>query len=339
MTSHKWRAVLVDYDEDIFSPPGFESDLLAKEGIEWVVGQRRDPASAAEFARGADVVLVQSVRPLLTEQVIAGLDRCRCIVRLGIGYDSVAVSAATDRGILVCNVPGYCVEDVADHALALLMSSVRHIARQTQWIIDDRWDRTGARPARRMRGRTLGLIAFGQIARGVAERVRGLGLTVLAFDPYVDAATMDKYGVTKVELEELLTKSDFISVHSPLTADTYHMLSTREFDSMKEGVFIVNTSRGPLIDEAALVRALQSGKVWGVGLDVMEQEPLPPDSPLRELDNVTITPHVGANSEESVAELYRIGCEITIVVCHGRWPAGVVNPEVASNTAFSFQRE
>jgi D-3-phosphoglycerate dehydrogenase len=259
-------------------------------------------------------------------------------VRLGIGYDSVDVEAATEQGILVCNVPTYCIEDVADHALTLLLSSVRHIARQDRWIRAGRWDRTGARPARRLPGLTLGLIAFGRISRALARRVSGFDMSLLVYDPYCPAETAAEYGGKKVELAELLQQADLISVHCPLTDETHHLLSLREFNLMKEGVFLVNTSRGPVIDEAALIEALRAGKVGGAGLDVFEQEPIPLASPLREFDNVTFTPHVGANSEESVADLYRLGCRIVIDVCHGRWPEAVVNPAVKNKTSYPYQK-
>ena len=331
--------MLVDYDEDLFAPPSWVGEELARHGIEWAMGQYRSPEVALEAARASHVVMIQSVRPLLTQDVIEHLEQCRCIVRLGTGYDNVDVTAATDGDILVCNTPTYCVDDVADHALALLMDGVRHIARQDRWIRAGRWDRTGARPARRVKGCTMGFVAFGQIARALAERVSGFGMTLLAYDPYLDAETTGHYGAQKVELEELLQRSDFISVHCPLTDETYHLLSSSEFDLMKEGVFIVNTSRGPVIDETALVAALQAGKVWGAGLDVFEHEPLPLDSPLREFDNVTFTPHVGANSLESVDDVYRIGCQIAIDVCHGRWPQWVVNPEVESETSYTYRQD
>ena len=338
MNFSAFTAVLVDYDEDLFAPQGWEGELLAGHGITWIAGQHRTPEAALEAARGGDVVMIQSLRPLLARPVIEQLTRCRCIVRLGIGYDNVDVAAATERGILVCNIPTYCVDDVAEHALALLLESTRHLAQQDRDIRGGRWDRTGARPARRMRGSTLGFVAFGRIARALAERVRGFGMTLLAYDPYVDAGTIAQHGAHKVELDELLRRADFISIHSPLTDATYHLLGRREFDLMREGVFIVNTSRGPIVDEGALVQALRAGKVWGAGLDVMEHEPLPLDSPLRVFDNVTFTPHVGANSEESVADLYRTACQIAIDVAEGVWPAGVVNPEVANRTRYPYRR-
>jgi len=334
-----FKVTLVDYDEDLFAPPNWVGEDLARHGIEWVMGQYRSPEAALEAARASDVVMIQSVRNLLNRTVIQQLERLRCIVRLGTGYDNVDVAAATAQGILVCNTPTYCIDDVADHALALLMDGVRHIARQDRWIRAGRWDRTGARPARRMKGCIMGFVAFGQIARALAERVRGFGVTLLAYDPYLDAETIGQHGAHKVELEELLQRSDFISVHCPLTNETYHLLSSSEFDLMKEGVFIVNTSRGPVIDETALVAALRAGNVWGAGLDVFEHEPLPLDSPLREFDNVSFTPHVGANSLESVADVYRIGGQIAIDVCHGRWLQWVVNPEVESETSVTYRRD
>jgi D-3-phosphoglycerate dehydrogenase len=339
MAGFSHRVVLVDYDEDLFEPVGFEGDMLARAGIEWVVGQHRTPETAGATAQGADVVMVQSVRPLLNRAVIGQLPKCRCIVRLGIGYDSVDVAAATEQGILVCNVPTYCVDDVADHALALLMDGVRHVARQDRWIRAGKWDRTGAKPARRLRGCTMGFVAFGRTARALAERVSGFRMTLLAFDPYIDGETAARYGVQKVELDELLRRADCISVHAPLSDSTRHLLSDREFGLMKNGVFIVNTSRGPVVDETALVRALRSGKIWGAGLDVFEKEPPPLDSPLRQFEQVTFTPHVSANSEDSRADLYRIGCEIAIEVCAGRWPPAVVNPDVAGKTRHAYERD
>jgi phosphoglycerate dehydrogenase-like enzyme len=160
----------------------------------------------------------------------------------------------------------------------------------------------------------------------------------LAYDPHLDADAIARHGAKKVELDELLSRADLLSIHCPLTDETHHLLSTKEFGLMKDGVFLVNTSRGPVIDEAALVGALRSGKVWAAGLDVFEQEPLPLDSPLRAFDNVIFTPHVGANSEESVADLYRTGVRVTIDVCSGQWPRGVINPAVEDKTAYNYRR-
>ena len=334
----RFTAVLIDYDDDLFEPPDWIAGDLELAGIRWTAGQYREPGAVLDAARQGDVVIIQSVRPLLTPAIIRQIPRCRCIVRLGIGYDSVDVAAATQEGILVCNAATYCVDDVADHAVALLVGSVRHLSRQDRWIRAGKWDRTGARPARRLGGRTLGLVGFGRIARAMAQRVSGFGLTLLAYDPFVEAEFMAGFGVQKTDLDGLLTRSDFISIHCPLTDDTHHLLDSRAFGLMKDGVFVVNTSRGPIIEEAALVEALRVGKVWGGGLDVFEQEPLPLDSALREFDNLIFTPHVGANSEESRSDLYRAGYQIAVDVQQGRWPQGIVNPEVKGNTRYPFEQ-
>ena len=333
-----FTVVLIDYDDDLFEPPDWLASDLELAGIRWVAGQYREPAQTLAAAREGDVVIVQSLRPLLTRAAIQQLPRCRCIVRLGIGYDSVDVDTATQEGILVCNAPTYCVDDVADHAVALLLGTVRHLSRQDRWIRAGKWDRTGARPARRLRGCTLGLVGFGRIARTVARRVSGFDLTLLAHDPFVDAESMADLGVQKADLDELLARSDFVSIHCPLTDGTHHLLDSRAFGLMKDGVFVVNTSRGPIIEEAALAEALRAGKVWGAGLDVFEQEPLPADSPLREFDNAIFTPHVGANSEESRHDLYRAGYQIAVDLQQGRWPKGVVNPEVRTSARFPYQQ-
>ncbi len=338
MTQPSFNAVLIDYDEDLFAPQGWEGSELAGHGISWQVGQHRAPGAAVEAARSGDVILLQSLRPLLPREVMLQLPQCRCIVRLGIGYDNVDVATATEQGILVCNTPTYCIDDVADHTLALLLAGARHLARQDRAIRAGHWERTLARPARRLKGSTLGLIGFGRIARAVAERARGFEMALLASDPYVDADTVTRFGARKVELDELLRGADFISVHSPLTPETYHLLGWREFELMRDGVMLINTSRGPLIDEQALIEALRSGKVLGAGLDVMEHEPLPLGSPLRAFDTVTFTPHVGANSEQSVTDLYRTACRIVIDVAAGLWPDGVVNPEVQGHTTHTYRR-
>lgn len=330
-----FRAVLVDYDEP---PPNWMEGELASHDIEWIAGQHRTPKAALNVAHTADVVMVQSVRPLLNQAVIQGLERCRGIVRLGTGYDSVDLATATKRGILVCNVPAYCTDDVADHALALLMDLAKHVTWHHCLIRSGDWIGTQLPTRYRIRGRTLGLIGFGRIGRALAERVSGFGMTLLAHDPYLDAETIARYGVKKVPLDELLVRADFISLHPPLTDETYHMLSTNEFNSMKEGVYIVNTSRGPVIDEAALVKAFRAGKVAGVGLDVFEDEPLPLDSPLREFDTVILTPHIAFSSAQSRIDLYRDACKLAIDIIQGTWPETVVNPEVEGKTAYPFQR-
>jgi D-3-phosphoglycerate dehydrogenase len=329
------RAVLVDYDEP---PPDWVEGELADHGIEWVARQQRTSEAALELSRNADVVTIQSARPLLNRAVIEGLERCRGIVRLGTGYDSVDLATATRRGIPVCNVPAYCTDDVADHALALLVDLAKHVTWHHCLIRSGDWAGTGFPTRYRIKGRTLGIIGFGRIGRALAERVSGFGMILFAYDPYVDAETIARYGAKKVSLEDLLRCADFLSLHPPLTDETYHMLSTGQFDSIKEGVSIVNTSRGLIIDEVALVEALRAGKVAGVGMDVFEEEPLSLDSPLREFDNVIFTPHIGFSSAESRIDLYRDACELAVDIVQSIWPETVVNPEVEGKTVYPFRR-
>lgn len=324
--SKRYRVSLVDYDEDLFAPQGWEGDFLGASGADWVVGQHRTPETAMAAAKGADVVLVQSVRKLLTKEVIEQLEGCRGIIRVGIGFDSVDEAACNEHGISLCNVPEYCVQEVAEHALALLLAAARNLVRQDDWLRAGKWDRTGAKPGRRLAGQTLGLVGFGRVARSLAEKTRGMEWKLLTYDPYISDEMAQRYGAEKVSMEELMSRSDLISVQSPLNAETFHLVGEREFAVVKPGAIIVNTSRGPVVDEAALVAALRSGRVWAAGLDVFEQEPLTADNPLLSMDNVVLTPHVAGYSEEAVGDLYRSACRTAISLISGVWPSTGVNP-------------
>jgi len=322
------KVVLIDYDEKLFSPMGFEAEVLTQAGASWETYQLRSPEAVLDVARDAGVVVVQTVRVLLTREIIAQLPRCRCMIRAGAGYDSIDYKAATEHGIMVCNTPTYCTDDVADHAMALLLSSLRHVARLDAAMRKGHFARELAVPTRRLKGSTLGIIGLGRIGGTLARRVRGWEVTVLAYDPYVTQERGDEVGARLVGLNELLERSEFISVHCPLTEETYHMLSWEQFAHVKPGLVLVNTARGPIVHEEALVKALQEGRVWAAGLDVTEREPLAPDSPLLRMDNVTLTPHISANSPEARHDLYRLICEISGDVVQGRIPRFVVNPEV-----------
>jgi len=322
------KVALIDYDEALFAPLGDETERLAAVGARWETYQCHTTEQALEAPRAAVVVVIQTVRPLLTRAVIAQLPAARCLVRAGAGYDSIDYKAATEYGKMVCNTPTYCTEDVADHAVTLMLASVRHVARLDAALRRGEYPRALARPTHRVHGTTLGIIGLGRIGGAVAQRVRGWEMRVLACDPYIDQAQADRFGATLVSLDELLTQSDFVSVHCPLTDETFHLLGKEQFARIKPGLVLVNTARGPIIDEAALAEALQDGRVLSAGLDVTEQEPLASDSPLLRLSNVILTPHISANSEEARADLYRLICEIAGDVVQGRVPQFVVNPEV-----------
>ena len=326
------RVTLVDYDDDLFdiTPSTRQQmhDALARVGATLEIDQRRTSEAVLHMAADADLVMVQSVRPLLDAEMIPKLARCRGMIRLGLGYDSIDVAAATAAGIPVSNVVDWCTDEVAELAVAHLMAGARRLLPLYGRLRQGAWEREAAVPTYRVSGKTAGVVGLGRTGRATAGRLRGLGLTVIACDPWLDAEAVAHCGAEKVSLDELLARADFCTLHVPLTSETHHLLDAEAFARMKDGVFVINTSRGAVIDEAALVEALRSGKVRGAGLDVMEQEPLPLDSPLREMDNVTLTPHVASYSVESVATLYRYGAEIAARLVTGEWVDTIVNPEV-----------
>lgn len=319
------RVVLLEYDPELFSPLGNESSLLAKVGAVWESHQVTEPDRAVEVAREAEIVVIQSVRPLLDSKVIAQLERCRCIVRMGAGYDSVDCDAATAKGILVCNVPAYCTAEVADHALALLLACLRVIPRGEQAVRGKPHPRLALGAKRRLEGTTVGIIGLGRIGSTVARRLAGWEPRLLAYDPYITSQRAQQFGAELVDWATLLAESDIVTVHCPLTSETHHMLDAESLGRLRPGAILINTARGPIVDETALVDALTSGQLWAAGLDVTEREPLPSDSPMLALDNVILTPHVAAYSPQAREDLYRMTCEIAIQVLRGQTPESAVN--------------
>jgi len=279
-----------------------ERSVLQSVGAELAVHDLKTENQAVQVARDADAVLV-NLFPINAE-VIASMNRCQIISRYGVGYDNVDVDAATRKGIWVARVPDYAIEDVSDHALAMLMACVRKIPYKDRKIRTGRWNLDIDQPMHRVRDRVLGLIGFGAIARALRRKVSGLGLArILGYDPYVDEATWNEHQVESVSLEELLRKSDYISIHAPLTDDTVNMIRAEQIEMMKEGVILINTARGGLLDEQEVARALSDGQIGYAGLDVFQEEPIPNNSLLRTLDNVVLSDHAAWNSEEAVVEL------------------------------------
>lgn len=309
-----------------------EQQVLKAVGAEIEVLRSREEAVINEAAPRADALVV-NLHPV-PQALIERLERCRVISRYGVGYDNVDVEAATTRGIWVARVPDYCLEDVSDQALALLLGCVRKIAYKDRRVREGGWNLTGEQPCFRVAGKTLGLVGFGAIARSLHRKVSGLGLArVLAYDPYVDPEGIVKAGAVPVGLEELLEQSDYISVHAPLTEQTRGLIGAPQLARMKRGCLLVNTSRGPLIDERALAEALRQERIAGAGLDVFESEPLPDDSPLRRLENVTLSDHAGWYSEESVAELKTKAARNVAAVLTGNRPVYPVNEPKARRRA------
>lgn len=305
-----------------------ERRILGAVGAAVVAVEPATPAELAEAVRDADALLSSGVR--VTEEVIAAMPRCRGIVTATVGFDAIDLQAATARGIPVANVPDFCTREVANHTLGLLLACARKIVLLHNAVQAGRWDRALFHPMASIHGETLGLISFGRIARQVALRARAFELRLLAYDPFVDAATAADHGVELVALNDLLRRSDYVSVHAPHNAETDHLLGDREFALMKPTALIFNTGRGPVIDEAALIRALQGGQIAGAGLDVFEQEPIAPDNPLLGMENVVITPHSAGYSEGAIRTGRRLAAEELARILGGEWPRNLVNLDLRS---------
>lgn len=317
----KYKVVVTD---DRYESYKKENEVLKELGIEVEIHNLAGPEDAKEILKDADAVL-NNLFPL-TKEIISKLDKCKVINRYGVGYDNVDVEAATEKGIWVSRVPDYSLEDVSDHALALLLGSVRKIAYKDRLIRQGKWNLHKDWPSFRIAGKTLGLIGFGAISRTLFRKVSGFGLKkVLIYDPFVDADEIRKVGGVPSNLDELLKGSDYISIHAPLTKETEGMIGKNEFKKMKNNCLVINTSRGPLIDEDALYNALIENQIAGAGIDVYTLEPLQESSPLRSLDNIILTDHAGWYSEESIVELKTKAARNILEVLKGGKPVYPVN--------------
>ena len=252
-------------------------------------------------AKDADAVLVTYAK--LTRDVLMQLTRCRAIGRFGLGVDNIDLPTAKEKGIAVNYVPDYCIREVSDHAMALLLALIRKIPLSNKLVQSGRWEMPAVVPIRRIEGTVLGLIGFGHIPRLVAPKAQAFGMRVISYDPFAKPDVFKAAGVEGVDLDTLLKTSDYVSVHAPLLLATRGMLNAAAFSKMKKGAYVVNTARGPLIDEPDLIAALDSGQVGGAGLDVVAAEPLAKDSPLLGRDNVIISPHTAFYSIEALNEL------------------------------------
>jgi D-3-phosphoglycerate dehydrogenase len=311
--------------DDRFGWNDEEEKALAGLDAELVVASWRNEDELIEACAGADAILVNQAR--LTGRVIRSLKKCRVISRYGIGYDNVDIEAAEEKGIWVTNVRNYCTEEVAEHALGMLLSCVRRIPVKDHAVRKGRWNIKA--PIRRMSGRTLGIMGFGATGRAFWEKVQGFGFSRILVDDHhggeLIAAVAGGGAASFACFDELIRESDFISLHIPLWEETRHIINRESIGRMKDGVILINTSRGAVIDEAALVEALVSGKISAAGLDVFEREPLPETSPLLGLENVILTDHSAYYSEEAVSVLKTMTAMNAREVLEGRPPSSPVN--------------
>ncbi len=318
-----WKILITDYAWPSIEP---ERQVLAEIGAELVAAETGEEAELLTFAPMVDGILTcwKQVR----ESVIAAAEKCQIIGRCGIGLDNIDVEAATERGIVVTNVPAYCIDEVSDHAMGLLLACARKIPRYNQAIKSGTWEQNIGPTMRRIRGKTLGVVGFGRIARSIVPKAQAFGLTINVASPRTDPELIQQHGAQKVSFPELLETSDFITIHAPFTPETECMFSDAEFRAMKPTAYLINTARGGIVDTAALTAALRNAEIAGAGLDVLAVEPPEQNEELFTLDNAVVTPHAAFISEESILDLQVAAATCIVEVLTGKLPESVVNPQV-----------
>ena len=292
-----------------------------------VSAEGQDDKAFAEEARDADAVVL--IARKMSRDIIAGMEKCSLIMTLSVGYDCIDVKAAAEKGIPVCNSPAYCSDDVANHAMMLILS----LSRKLHLLLDETkgggWDYKVSKPIYNYTGKTLGIVGLGKIGRKMVPKAKGFGMNIAACDPYIADDIFELLGVErKYELADLLTEADYVSIHAPLTGETKGMIDGKALSLMKRDAVIINTARGEIIDEKALAEALNTGRLGGAGVDVLVKEPPAAGHPLLTCKNAVVTPHVAWYSEESFERNVVLGMDELIRVLQGRRPRYIVNPEI-----------
>lgn len=316
----KYKVVISDhYYENLAQ----EEELMQKLDAQLLAYHYQTAGDVLEAARDCDVLICEWAP--ITRQVIEGLTRCRGIVRYAIGVDNIDVAAATERGIPVCNVPDYCLDEVSNQTIALLLDCARKLTFSANMLKQGVSSYTALKPLHRLAGQTLGLMGFGHIPQLVARKLAGFGLRLITYDPYLPEEAVRRLGVTPVSFDELLGQSDYLSLHCPLTGETRHLFNEGTLRRMKKTSVLLNTARGAIVDTNDLVRALQEGTIAMAGLDVTEEEPLPADALLLKLPNAVVTPHLAWYSEEAIRSLQLGVAQETARLLQGEPPLHVVN--------------
>ena len=336
--SHLKNYRVVRLNAKLFPTTEYEAAVLRKYGLCPTQVEANTPDEIIPHVADCDALFAVSVS--LPAEVVESLAKCRVISRLGTGTDKIDVEAATRKGILVTNVPYFCVEEQADHTMALLLALARQLPAMSEALVEGAWRRARevGSTNQRLAACVLGLIGFGNSARAVTRRARGFGMRIMATRRNMSAPTReaDELGVQMVDLDTLLAGSDYVSLHLPLAADTHHLLDDAALRKMKPGAFLINTSRGAIVDEFALAAALREGRLAGAGIDTFEHiDPFtevetPPVHPFLELDNVILTPHVAAMSVQAKQDVAKGGVENVVTVLSDHWPdpENIVNPDV-----------
>ena len=316
----RYRVLVTDHG---FENVERERGILLGADAETVVASCRTEEDVIEAARGSDALLVQWAP--ITAQVIETLDQCKVIVRYGIGVDNVDLAAAAGRGIPVCNVPDYCIDEVADHTIALTLALARQLPQVDSRVRAGVWRIVPDNRMPALRDLTFGTLGFGRVARAVLDRARPFGFRLVAADPYVPAPQSTATPVDLVTIDDLVKSCDIVSLHAPLTSATRLIFNDDRIATMKQGAILVNTGRGGLVDLGALARCLSSGHLGGAGLDVYEEEPLPLDHPIRQSPNTILTSHIAWFSESSVPRLQQMAAEEVARALRGQPLSNPVN--------------
>jgi D-3-phosphoglycerate dehydrogenase / 2-oxoglutarate reductase len=318
------RRPLIAVTDSVF--PSLDPAVAALKHIDPEIRMAKSPSASdiLDVAREADGVFVTYAK--LPGELLRQFERCKVIGRFGLGVDNIDLKTAAELGIVVTYVPDYCLQEVSDHAMALLLALARKIPFSNALVQAGRWEMPAVVPMRRLEGRTLGLVGFGNIPRRVAPKAMAFGLRVVAYDPYAPADAARAAGIQVVEFEQLLAISDYVSLHAPLTPQTRGLFNADVFSKMKNGAYLINTARGPLIDEPALIAALDSGHLEGAALDVVATEPLSKDSRLLGRANVILTPHTAFYSVEALEELQTKCASDVARVLGGEKPVYPIRP-------------
>ena len=320
----KYRVLVTDYVWPSTQP---EREVLSSIGADII--EAPDPSEDTLVDLAADADAIMTCFAQVTDRVVRAARKCLVISRYGVGVDNIAVDTATAEGIPVTYVPDYCVDEVSDHVMALLLTWNRQIGFYDRTAKQGKWE--GVRspvPLVRLRGSTVGVVGLGRIGRAVSAKAKAFGMNVLAHDPYLAQADAVSLDIRLVELETLLAESDYVTIHTPLNPQTQGLIGARELAQMKPTAFLINCARGPIIDETALYAALSERRIAGAGLDVMEQAAPSASNPIFSLDNVVVTPHIAFLSQQSVHELEIRTAQATVDVLQGRMPQFLVNPAV-----------
>ncbi|HHZ92236.1 TPA: C-terminal binding protein [Candidatus Poribacteria bacterium] len=332
MSQSKHKILITDYAWATLEP---EREVLSAIGAELIVAKTGTEIEFLKYAPDVDGILTNWAK--VTTDVVKAAEKCRVIGRYGIGLDNIDVATATSLGMVVFNVPTYCLEEVSDHAMALVLAMARKIPRLNNEVKNRSWDRNIGPQMYRIRGQKLGIVGFGKIGKLIVPKAKGFGMEILAYSPSLTDKVAKTYGVKNVDFEELLTEADFITIHCPLVPETNNLIDADALSKMKSTAYLINTARGGIVNHDALFQALQENWIAGAGLDVLPEEPPADNFSLLDLDNVIITPHAAFWSEESINDLQISAAKGVLNVLTGNIPDAIVNPEVLQSTNQRFR--